>query len=86
LGFVKLLRQIAARVAEDVPLYGIETMQNHGEYGLAQMHAAAEATSAVSVVSLILALAGIFAAIAYQVAQEKWKSQCASPWELTLGA
>ena len=59
---------------------------NHVEYGLAQMHAAAEATSAVSVVSLILALAGIFAAIAYQVAQEKWKSQCASPWELTLGA
>ena len=71
LGFVQPLRRIAAGVAKDAPLYGIETMQEHVENGLAQMRAAAEATAAVSALSLILALAGIFAAIAYEVAKRR---------------
>jgi ABC-type lipoprotein release transport system permease subunit len=71
LGFVQPLRRIAAGVAKDAPLYGIETMQEHVETGLAQMRAAAEATAAVSGLSLILVLAGIFAAIAYEVAKRR---------------
>jgi predicted permease len=71
LQFTSALRQIVAGVAKEVPVYGVETMQDHVEGGTEQIRAAAEATVAVSVLSLILALAGIFATQAYEVARRK---------------
>jgi len=71
LQFTGALRQIVARVAKDVPLYGVQTMQDHVESGTQQIRAAAGATAAVSALSLILALAGIFAGQAYEVAQRR---------------
>jgi macrolide transport system ATP-binding/permease protein len=71
LQFTGALRQIVARVAKDVPVYGVQTMQDHVESGTQQIRAAAEATVAVAALSLILALAGIFAAQAYEVARRK---------------
>jgi ABC-type antimicrobial peptide transport system permease subunit len=65
------LRQIVARVAQDVPVYGVQTMQDHVESGTQQLRAAAEATAAVSALGLILVLAGIFAAQAYEVARRR---------------
>ncbi|HEY7336755.1 MAG TPA: ABC transporter permease [Bryobacteraceae bacterium] len=71
LAFVPTLRQIVARVVTEAPVYGVETMQEHVENGLRQIRTAAEATAAVSLLSLFLALAGIFAASAYRVAQRR---------------
>jgi MacB-like periplasmic core domain len=71
LQFTGALRQIVARVAKDIPVYGVQTMQDHVESGTQQVRAAAEATVAVSALSLILALAGIFAAQAFEVVWRK---------------
>jgi predicted permease len=71
LAFVPRLRQIVARVVREAPVYGVETMQEHVENGLLQIRAAAGATAGVSLLSLMLALAGIFAASAYRVAQRR---------------
>ncbi len=71
LQFAGTLRQIVARVAPDAALSGVETLEEHVETGLEPMRVAAQATAAVSLLGIALALAGIFASAAYRVTQQK---------------
>jgi ABC-type antimicrobial peptide transport system permease subunit len=71
LDFARTLRRIAGRVAPDAAVSGVRTFEASVQSGLAQVRMAAQATGVVSALGLILAVAGIFAAGAYRVAQRK---------------
>jgi predicted permease len=71
LQFAATLRQIVARAAPDAALSGVQTLEEHVETGLEPMRVAAQATAAVSLLGIALALAGIFASAAYRVTQQK---------------
>ena len=71
LGFAKTLRQIVTRIAPDAPVYDIQTLDDFAQAGLVQMRVAAQAAGAVSLLGVILAVAGIFASGAYRVARQK---------------
>ncbi len=71
LQFAGTLRQIVARVAPDAALSGVRTLEEQVETGLEPMRVAAQATAAVSLLGVALALAGIFASAAYRVSQQK---------------
>ncbi len=71
LRFTGSLRQIAARLAPEASLADILTLDQQAESGLKPMETAAQATGAVSVLGILLALAGMFAACAYRIAQQK---------------
>jgi predicted permease len=71
LQFAGTLRQIAARIAPDAALSGVGTLADHVETGLEPMRVAAQATAAVSLLGVALALAGIFASAVYRVTQMK---------------
>ncbi len=72
LQFAEILRQITARIAPDVALSGVRTLEEQvDESGLGPMRVAAQATAAVSALGIVLALAGIFASAAYRVTQQK---------------
>jgi putative ABC transport system permease protein len=71
LQFAGTLRQIAGRIAPDAALSGVGTLTDHVETGLEPMRVAAQATAAVSLLGVALALAGIFASAAYRVTQQK---------------
>ncbi len=71
LDFARTLRRIAGRVAPDAAVSGVQTFEASVQSGLSQVRMAAQATGAVSALGLILAVAGIFAAGAYRVAQRK---------------
>lgn len=69
--FTKSLRQIVAQAAPDAPLYDIQTLDDVAQAGLSQMRVASQAAGAVSLLGVILAVAGIFASGAYRVARQK---------------
>lgn len=71
LAFAKTLRQIVAQVAPDEPAYDLQTLDDFTRAGLVQMRVAAEAAGAVSLLGVMLAVAGIFASGAYRVARKK---------------
>jgi predicted permease len=71
LRFAKTLRQIVAGIAPDAPVYEIQTLDDFAQAGLVQMRAAAQAAAAVSLLGVMLAVAGIFASGAYRVARQK---------------
>jgi predicted permease len=71
LAFAKTLRQIVAQVAPDAPAYDFQTLDEFAQAGLMQMRVAAEAAGAVSLLGVLLAVAGIFASGAYRVARQK---------------
>jgi predicted permease len=71
LRFANTLRQIAAEIAPDAPVYDIQTLDDFAQAGLVQMRAAAQAAGAVSLLGVMLAVAGIFASGAYRVARLK---------------
>jgi len=71
LAFAKTLRQIVAQVVPDAPAYDFQTLDNFAQAGLMQMRVAAQAARAVSLLGLLLAVAGIFASGAYRVARQK---------------
>jgi predicted permease len=71
LAFAKTLRQIVARAAPDAPLYDLQTLNDFAQTGLMQMRVAAQAAGAVSLLGVLLAIAGIFASGAYRVARRK---------------
>ena len=71
LQFARTLRQIAAQVAPDAALSEIRTLEDQVGAGLRLMQTAAEATGAVSLLGIILAVAGMFASSAYRVTQQK---------------
>jgi len=71
LRFTKTLRQIVAGIAPDAPVYDVQTLDDFAQAGLVQMRAAAQAAGAVSLLGVMLAVAGIFAAGAYRVARQK---------------
>ncbi len=69
--FTGALRQIVARVAPDAALANIRTLTGQVDDGLKPMHLAAQATGAVSVLGILLAVAGMFAASAFRVTEQK---------------
>lgn len=69
--FAGALRQIAARIAPDAALSDIRTLDDQIEVGLGPMRVAVQATTAVSLLGIALALAGIFASAAYRVTQQR---------------
>jgi putative ABC transport system permease protein len=71
LQFVGTLRQIVTRISPDAALSGVRTLEQQVETGLEPMRVAAQATAAVSLLGVALALAGIFASAAYRVTQQK---------------
>lgn len=71
LQFAGTLRKIAARVAPDGSLSNLRTLEEQSETGLKPMQMAAQATGAVSLLGILLAAAGMFAASAYRVTQHK---------------
>lgn len=71
LEFASALRQIAARIAPDGSLSNIRTLEEQSETGLKPMQMAAQATGAVSLLGILLAVAGMFASSAYRVTQRK---------------
>ncbi len=71
LAFAKPLRQIVAGIAPDAPVYDIQTLDDFAQAGLVQMRGAAQAAGAVSLLGIMLAVAGIFASGAYRVARQK---------------
>jgi predicted permease len=71
LRFTKTLRQIVAGIAPDAPVYDIQTLDDFAQAGLVQMRVAAQAAGAVSLLGVMLAVAGIFASGAYRVARQK---------------
>ena len=71
LAFAKTLRQIIAQVVPDAPAYDFQTLEEATQAGLVQMRVAAEAAGAVSLLGVMLAVAGIFASGAYRVARQK---------------
>ncbi len=71
LQFANALRKIAARVDPDGSLSGIRTLQEQSETGLKPMQMAAQATGAVSLLGILLAVAGMFAASAFRITQKK---------------
>jgi putative ABC transport system permease protein len=71
LDFAGTLHRIAGRIAPDAAVSGVQKFETSVQTGLAQVRMAAQATGAVSALGLMLAVAGIFAAAAYRVAQKK---------------
>jgi predicted permease len=71
LQFAGALRQIFARIAPDTAPPGVSTLEEYAETGLEPMRVAAQATAAVSLLGIALALVGIFASAAYRVTQQK---------------
>jgi macrolide transport system ATP-binding/permease protein len=71
LQFASTLRQIVARIAPDAALADIRTLTSQVDDGLKPMHLAAQATGAVSLLGILLAVAGMFAACAYRVTQQR---------------
>jgi predicted permease len=71
LKFAGTLRQIVARNAPDAALADIRTLTSQVEDGLRPMRLAAQATGAVSLLGMLLAVAGMFAASAFRIAQHK---------------
>ncbi|HEY1758133.1 MAG TPA: ADOP family duplicated permease [Bryobacteraceae bacterium] len=69
--FAKTLRRIVAGIAPDAPVYDIQTLDDFAQAGLLQMRAAAQAAGALSLLAIMLAVAGIFASGAYRVARQK---------------
>jgi predicted permease len=69
--FAKTLRQIGTRAAPNAPLYDLQTLDDFAQTGLLQMRVAAQAAGAVSLLGVLLAVAGIFASEAYRVARRK---------------
>jgi predicted permease len=71
LQFAGTLRQIFARIAPETAPPTVSTLEEYAATGLEPMRVAAQATAAVSLLGVALALAGIFASAAYRVAQQK---------------
>jgi predicted permease len=69
--FAKTLREIVTRAAPDAPLYDLQTLDDFAQTGLMQMRVAAQAAAGVSLLGVLLAVAGIFASGAYRVARQK---------------
>jgi predicted permease len=69
--FTGVLRQVLARVAPDTSLANLRTLTDQVDEGLKPMHLAAQATGAVSLLGILLAVAGMFAACAYRVTQQR---------------
>ncbi len=71
LQFAGTLRQIVAHDAPDAALADIRTLTGQLDDGLKPMQLAAQATGAVSLLGILLAVAGMFAASAFRIAQHK---------------
>ena len=71
LAFAKTLRRIVSQIVPDAPAYDIQTLDDFAQAGLLQMRVAAEAAGAVSLLGVMLAVAGIFASGAYRVVRQK---------------
>jgi predicted permease len=71
LEFAGTLRQIFARIAPETAPPIVSTLEEYAGTGLEPMRVAAQATAAVSLLGIALALAGIFASAAYRVTQQK---------------
>jgi len=71
LAFAGSLRQIFARIAPETAPPIVNTLEEYAGAGLEPMRVAAQATAAVSLLGIALALAGIFASAAYRVTQQK---------------
>lgn len=71
LQLIDALRQMCAKLDPDSPVSDIRTLDQQVESGLKPMQLAAEAAGAVSALGLLLAVAGMFAAAAYRVVQQK---------------
>jgi predicted permease len=71
LQFAGTLRQIFARIAPETAPPTVSTLEEYAATGLEPMRVAAQATAAVSLLGIALALAGIFASAAYRVTQQK---------------
>jgi putative ABC transport system permease protein len=69
--FIPVLRRIVARTAKDMPLYGLQPLDERVESGLLQVRLVSRAAGSVGVIGVVLALAGILACGAYRVAQSK---------------
>jgi putative ABC transport system permease protein len=71
LAFTSALRRIVGGVVPDAPIYEVQSLDDFAQAGLSQMRAAAQAAGAVSLLGVMLAVAGIFASGAYRVARRK---------------
>ncbi len=71
LAFADTLRQIFARIAPETAPPIMSTLEEYAGAGLEPMRVAAQATAAVSLLGIGLALAGVFASAAYRVTQQK---------------
>jgi cell division protein FtsX len=69
--FIPALRRIVARTVKDMPLSGVQPLDERVQSGLSQVRLVAQVTGVVGAVGVALALAGILAAGAYRVAQCK---------------
>lgn len=71
LAFAAALRRIVADVAPDAALMDVGTLEDQAKVGLKPMLVAAQATAAVSLLGVLLAVMGIFASAAYRVRQQR---------------
>lgn len=69
--FIPALRRIVARTVKDMPLSGVQSLEERVQSGLSQVRLVSQAAGAVGAVGVALALGGILAAGAYRVAQRK---------------
>lgn len=71
LAFTASLRKIVSSIVPDAALMDVQTLDDQAGAGLRPMRVAEQATSAVSLLGVLLALMGIFASAAYRVRQQK---------------
>ncbi len=69
--FASSLRGIVAKAAPDATLSDVVTLEEQVQSGLKPMTMAAQATGAVSLLGIMLAVAGMFAASAFRIAQQR---------------
>ena len=69
--FAGELRRIVARCADEMPVSDVQPLTERVEGGLSQVRVVSRASAAVAAVGVALALAGVFAAGAYRVAQRR---------------
>ncbi len=65
------LRRVVSRIAPEMPLSGVQPLEQLVGAGLSQVRLIFQAIGAVSAVSVILALAGVVATGAYRIAQRR---------------
>ncbi len=69
--FTPALRRIVARTVKDMPLSGVQPLEERVQSGLSQVRLVSQATGLVGAAGVALALAGILAMASYRVAQRK---------------